>query len=508
MGQAVMSHSGSPGGDGSLSVPSCLGRRGGKSPYAPGDFVPAATQQLPEGQSGHVGAREGCQGHRAGSGAPRWAPPPGKPGGQAPNQRHPGAGGCLAGPRQSRSTKNLGGGGGRRVPKGTGLRQSRGGERGLFRQMSSWQAAARCVCPGRRYDSSLRRKAAAAEVAVTGSARSEIPVKSEPEPQRRGASGSAEAPPGHARARSVPAAGSARAIPPRPGPSAPPPPPPLPARPSPGRRVLPRAKAGPEPPRGLLRWRRRRRPGPPRVPQPSVAARSPAAQRWGAAAGGRWLRLGIGGRSSLRLLGAAGPRAARPSPGLLAVLPASPGTGCQTQPALRSETGSLCLRLQLGALGGSRSRTWGARGRRTDNNGDGGPVWQPRGPEGAGAGPALPAASRSPESLLPCGPWKGAGVEPGLPAGTSPTPPAPLGSSPVLGAPRHPKLCSPTASFSPPSPRPALARAASSPLGCGHSGFLPASPPGPQILTHQRSPPGPGRLLGTLRRRRAAGAAY
>lgn len=76
------------------------------------------------------------------------------------------------------------------------------------------------------------------------------------------------------------------------------------------------------------------------------------------------------------------------------MLSASPGTGCQTQRALRSKTGSLCLRLQIG---GSRSRTWGAQGWRTDNNGAGDPMRQPWGSRGAGAGPALPAASHSPE---------------------------------------------------------------------------------------------------------------
>lgn len=92
-----------------------------------------------------------------------------------------------------------------RVPDGAGLRQSQGGGEGrLFRQTSSWQAAAWYVYPGRCYKSSLRLNAATAEVAVIRSAHSEILIKSQPRPQRRGAR-SVEAPPGHARARSVPA---------------------------------------------------------------------------------------------------------------------------------------------------------------------------------------------------------------------------------------------------------------------------------------------------------------
>lgn len=79
-----------------------------------------------------------------------------------------------------------------------------GGEGRLFRQTSSWQAAAWYVYPGRCYKSSLRLNAATAEVAVIRSAHSEILIKSQPRPQRRGAR-SVEAPLGHAHVRSVPA---------------------------------------------------------------------------------------------------------------------------------------------------------------------------------------------------------------------------------------------------------------------------------------------------------------
>lgn len=63
---------------------------------------------------------------------------------------------------------------------------------------------------------------------------------------------------------------------------------------------------------------------------------------------------------------------------------------------------------------------------------------------GAGAGPALPTASSSPE------PRKGAGAQSGLPVGTS----APASTAGLLawflGLSGHPKLCSPTTSISPP----------------------------------------------------------
>lgn len=211
-------------------------------------ILPMTLSQLPPCNShcdalGTWGPGRGVGATRQGAGHRAAPPHPGKPGSQALNQQHPGAGGRPAGPRQSRSTKMLwglggggGGGGGMRVPEGAGLRQSRGGERRLFRQMSSWQAAAWYVYPGRCYKSSLRLNAATAEVAVIRSAHSEILIKGKPEPQRQGAR-RADAPLGHTPACSVPAgdAGPAQPTPPLPAsaPSAlPAPPPPLPRLPA------------------------------------------------------------------------------------------------------------------------------------------------------------------------------------------------------------------------------------------------------------------------------------
>lgn len=100
--------------------------------------------------------------------------------------------------------------------------------------------------------------------------------------------------------------------------------------------------------------------------------------------------------------GAIGPHAACPPLGLLAVLSASPGTGCQMEHVLQRP--ALCLWLLLEALSSSQSWIWGvgAEEQTIKEPGNWCDGLGARGLEGAGEEPGLPAGiPASPLGSLP-----------------------------------------------------------------------------------------------------------
>lgn len=160
----------------------------------------------------------------AGGRVPHCTPHLEKTGSQAPNQQHPRAGACLARSQQSHCTKTFQG-----ENEGPQRGRIERGEWRLFRQVSSWQAAASYVYPGQCYKSSLHLSTATAEVAAIRSAHSKILIKSELWLQRQQYK-STEALLGHAHACSTHGAGSACTPLPTSAPSVlPTPPPQLPA---------------------------------------------------------------------------------------------------------------------------------------------------------------------------------------------------------------------------------------------------------------------------------------
>lgn len=106
--------------------------------------------------------------------------------------------------------------------------------------------------------------------------------------------------------------------------------------------------------------------------------------------------------AALSSWGATGPHAACPSLGLLAVLSASPGTGCQMEHVLQRP--ALCLWLLLEALSSSQSWIWGvgAEERTIKEPGNWCDGLGARGLEGAGEEPGLSAGTpASPLGSLP-----------------------------------------------------------------------------------------------------------